>query len=370
MRVLFAGGGTGGHIYPAIAIAKALKATEHNTEIMFLGAERGMECQLVPKEGFNLHTVPVSGLSRKNPLQAANALLLAAAGVQRARRIVREFRPDVAVGTGGYVSGPVILAAALSGVPTLIHEQNAFPGLTTRALSRFARVVAVSHSEAKEHLGRARKVVVTGMPIREAFFSMTKNEGRRRLGIPDDAKVVLAVGGSGGALHMNKVLAEAAPELLADPHTLLLQISGERYYERVVSWQTELSLEADTRSRWQIIRFMYDMPAALAAADLVISRAGSSTLAEIAAVGTPAIIIPSPNVTDNHQEHNANALVRKEAALMIRDQLLSRQTLLYNVESLFKQPHRLTQMAENSRKASFPHATDDLVRLVIDLSSS
>ncbi len=370
MRVLFAGGGTGGHIYPAVAIAKALKAVKQEVEVMFIGTEKGMETRLVPKEGFNLQTVSVAGLSRKNPLLAARSLLLAAAGLQQARRIVREFQPDVAVGTGGYVSGPAILAAALSGVPTLIHEQNAFPGLTTRALSRFVHVVAVSHNEGQQKLTHARKVVVTGMPIRGAFFEISKETARQRLGLPVGSKIIVAVGGSGGALQMNRVLAEAAPDLLQTPDTLLLQITGDRYFDRIAEWKDQYNLPAAVADRWQVIRFMYDMPAALGAADLVISRAGSSTLAEIAAVGVPAIIIPSPNVTDNHQEHNANSLVGKGAALMIKDQLLTKQTLLDNVASLLGNRERLSQMADNSRQASFPHATDDLVRLVAQLSRS
>lgn len=370
MRLIFAGGGTGGHIYPAIAIAKAVLAEQPATEILFVGAQRGMETQLVPKEGFRLETLQVSGLSRGNPLLAARSLVQAGQGLLRARRIIDDFQPDVAIGTGGYVSGPTLLAASRRHVPTMIHEQNAYPGLTTRWLSRFATVVAVSHQEAVERLPHAKRAVVTGMPIRQDFYHTGRAEARQRLGIPADSAVVLTVGGSGGALRLNQTVANAAASLLSRPERRLLQVTGERYFAAISEQRTNSQLPDEQLERWQVIRFMYDMPAALAAADLVISRAGASTMEEIAASGVPAVFVPSPNVTDNHQEHNANALARQGAAAVIRDQLLDANTLAENVDAILENRQRWLEMATASRAAAHPQATKQLVELVRQLAKA
>lgn len=368
MRVVFAGGGTGGHIYPAVAIAKAVAAMRPDAEILFIGTERGMETQLVPKEGFRLETVKVIGLSRSNPLQAVRCVWQAGQGLLKAAKIIRAFRPDVAIGTGGYVSGPALLAAARQGVPTLIHEQNAFPGLTTRMLSRFATMVAVSHDEARARLQHAKEISVTGMPIRNEFYRTDRQQARAKLEIPADATVILSVGGSGGASRLNEAVVKSVPRLLQNERLLLLQVTGGRYFETVTKLKEEADLPDSLRDRWQVIRFMYDMPAALAAADLVISRAGASTMEEIAAVGVPAILIPSPHVTDNHQEHNANFLARKGAAVVLKDELLNAASLDANVEALLADKPRLLQMASASKMASHPQATALLCQLVMRLA--
>lgn len=365
MRVIFAGGGTGGHVYPAVAIAKSVLALVPDAAILFIGAERGMETELVPKEGFRLETVQVTGLSRRNPLQAGRSVWLAGQSLLRARRIIRAFRPDVAVGTGGYVSGPALLAAARLRIPTLIHEQNAYPGLTTRLLSRVATVVAISHEEARLRLPRAKKTVVTGMPIRQDFYRADRGQARASLGIPADATVVLTVGGSGGALRLNEAIADYAPAFFGKTGRYLLQVTGERYFAAIQQRQTSSGIGVD---QWQTIRFMYDMPAAMAAADLVISRAGASTMEEIAAVGVPAIFIPSPNVTDNHQEYNANSLARLGAALVIKEDALDVASLDHNVETILANPKRRQEMAVASKAASHPEATSQLGQLVLELA--
>lgn len=362
MKILMTCGGTGGHIYPAVAIAKALQAGDQSIDILFVGAEYGMEKELIPREGFRLETIKVTGLSRSNPIAAARSLWQATAGLLRARAIIKKFKPDVAIGTGGYVSGPAIMAASLAGIPTLIHEQNAYPGLTTRLLSRFASTVAVSHDLAVARLPRAKNIVVTGLPIRPDFYQTDKVQARRQLELPADAFIILAVGGSGGAERINQVVCQVAPHLLANKEIVLLQVSGARYYEGVTATAAALGQGQVWRNRWQIIRFMQDMPSALAAADIVISRAGASTLEEIAAVGVPAIVVPSPHVTDNHQEHNAAALVAQGAAIMILDKELTKTSLLTSIDGLIENQAKLLAMASASRKASHPQATSDLLR--------
>lgn len=368
MKALFACGGTGGHIYPAVAIAKALQAQDHNVEILFVGADYGMEKELIPREGFRLETITVTGLSRKNPLAAARSLWQAGSGLIKAARIIKRFNPDVAVGTGGYVSGPAIMAAAMLGIPTLIHEQNAFPGLTTRMLSRFASIAAVSHEAAVKRLPKANKVVVTGLPIRPAFYQTLQAEARAKLGLPAQATVILSVGGSGGAANVNRVICQSAPHLLANEDNILLQVTGDRYYDSIEKKAQSLGWPETWAGRWQLIRFMQDMPAALAAANLVISRAGASTLEEISAIGVPAIVVPSPNVTDNHQEHNARALAQQGAALVILDNLLTEASLVSSINHLLENPAELRAMANASRQASHPRATAELVALVRSLS--
>lgn len=368
MKVLFACGGTGGHIYPAVAIAKALQAQDQNVEILFVGADYGMERELIPREGFRLETITVTGLSRKNPLAAVRSLWQAGSGLIKAARIIKKFNPAVAVGTGGYVSGPAIMAASMLGIPTLIHEQNAFPGLTTRMLSRFASIAAVSHDAAKSRLPKAKRVVVTGLPIRPDFYQTQQAEARAKLGLPARSTVILAVGGSGGAANLNQVVSQSAPHLLANQDNILLQVTGDRYYDSVKQKAQSFGWPETWANRWQLIRFMQDMPAALAAANLVISRAGASTLEEISAIGVPAIVVPSPNVTDNHQEHNARALAQQGAAVMMLDNLLTEASLLSSINHLLENPSELTAMASASRQASHPQATEDLVALVKSLS--
>lgn len=367
MRLVFSGGGTGGHIYPAVAIAKSVLRLVPEAEILFIGAERGMETTLVPKEGFRLETLRVVGLSRSHPLQAARSLWWAGRSLFQARRIVRSFKPDVAVGTGGYASGPAIMAAAWLGVPTLIHEQNAYPGLTTRWLSRVASVVATSHQEAGSRLPQAKRIVLTGTPIRQDFYHTDRAEARAKLGLPPDAKVVITVGGSGGAWKLNEAVAQSAKRLLQDQRLFLLQVAGERYFQVASDWQQASGSPSD---RWRVICFMYDMPHALAAADLVISRAGASTMEEIAASGVPAIFIPSPNVTDNHQEHNANALAQQGAALVIREQQLSADSLVAHIVDILGDQSRWKQMAAASKAASHPEATLRLGQLVLELAQA
>lgn len=357
MRVLFTCGGTGGHIYPAIALANALQKLEGPSDILFIGAERSLEREIIPEAGFALETIRVMGLSRRNPWAAARSLAQALLATGRAGRIIKFFKPQVVVGTGGYASGPAIMAAVLARIPTLIHEQNAFPGLTTRLLAPFVDAVAVSQGESGPLLPKAKKLIVTGLPIRSSFYKTDRAVARRQLGLAADSLVVLAVGGSGGAQKLNDMVAAIAPPLLEDKKIVLLQVTGERYYNDI----SEKAHNAGSPLQWRVIGFAYDMPMFLAAADVIISRAGASTLEEITAVGVPAILIPSPNVTDNHQQHNALAMIKAGVATMITEDEISEDILLEQVNNLLEDEPLRMRMAEAGKAASHPQALHKLV---------
>ena len=368
MKALFACGGTGGHIYPAVAVAKGLRQAEPDADILFVGARHGMEKELIPREGFALQTLEVTGLSRNNPKAALRSVWKAGKALFDSLKIIRRFKPDVAVGTGGYASGPIILAAALSRVPVLIHEQNAWPGLTTRLLSPFVTVVAVSHQEAVPRLPRAKKTVVTGLPIRPEFYSIDGSVGKAALELPEDAFLILAVGGSGGAARINQVVCQMAPDILAAEKTVLLQVTGEKYFSEVQKMAALQGWPDSWAKRWQLTPFLADMPKALAAADVVITRAGASTLEEIAAAGVPAVIIPSPNVTDNHQEYNALALAASGGASVILEADLTKESLTEAVNYRIAGGSAALAWSEALKKRSYPEAANELVRIVVSLA--
>lgn len=364
MRLIVSGGGTGGHIYPALAVAGAVRELEPGSEVLYVGTADGLEAAIVPKEGLAFRAIPSRGLIGKGPLGAPAAGLAAVRGVSAARRIVRSFRPDAILGTGGYVSGPVALAALLCRVPLVIHEQNAFPGVTNRLAARWAAAVAVPFADARLHFPPEARVVVAGNPVRRAVLETSPEEGRRVLGLAPGGRVLYLVGGSRGARVLNEAVVAALPGWLQRPEVRVVFATGERYYADTVKAleRKDLSLRGD--GRLVLVAYLERADAALAAADLIVTRAGGTTLAEVTARGVPAVIVPSPNVTHNHQEYNARVLARAGAARVILEADLTGPVLEKEVADLLRQPELLARMRQASLGLGRPEAAADIARLL------
>lgn len=357
-----------------------MKDLHPDAEILFVGGERGLEKDIVPRAGFALVTLPALPLSRRLGLGTAKAGIAAFRGMWRASGILRRFAPDVVVGTGGYVSGAVALAAVLMRYPLLIQEQNALPGFTNRFLGRFADRVAVAYDEAVRYFPSAKRVKVVGNPVRREFSSTTREEGRRHLKIGTDKTVLLVVGASQGARSINRAVLGALGEFLKHKNLYVLHQTGAKGFSEVAPNLKEAfpgaALDADEvrlgegpdRCRYRAVPYIHDMPDALAASDIVISRAGALSIAEITAVGRPAILIPFPYSAENHQEHNAHALERRGAGWVILDRDVTPELLVKTVRKLLEDPGLRRTMAESSRSLAHPRAVRDLVEMVAELA--
>ncbi|HHV07013.1 MAG TPA: undecaprenyldiphospho-muramoylpentapeptide beta-N-acetylglucosaminyltransferase [Firmicutes bacterium] len=367
MKVLFAGGGTGGHVYPALAVAQLLTERDSNTEVLFVGTQKGLEHDLVPKAGFKLETVAAAGLKRRLTLANLGVLGSNLRGFVQALKIVRRFRPHVVVGTGGYVAVPVVLAAAWLRVPILLHEQNALPGLANRFLSRFAACVAVSYEQAIDYFPQARRIIVSGNPVRAGVWQKSRSEGRHCLELDDSARLILVFGGSRGARPITEATVAAAKRLLTDPKIVLLLVTGTADFVTIEEKVRRLGIQAQQAGKMLVRPYLYNMEDALAAADVVVTRAGATTLAEITARGIPAVLIPSPYVTANHQEHNARALADNQAAVMIKQQELTGELLADTLQTLLADSERLANMTAAARALGRRDAANILTQEILRL---
>lgn len=366
MKVLFAGGGTAGHINPALAVAGYLREQEPDAQILYIGAKGGMEERLVPAAGFDFKGITVAGFQRK--LNWKNVKRNAAAAVHvftasyEARRILREFQPDLCVGTGGYVSGPVIREAVKLGIPSLIHEQNAFPGVTNKMLSKRADRTMLAVADAQKYLADGARCVLTGNPVRQEVLRADRAAARKKLGL-DERPLILSFGGSLGARTIN----EAAADLIAASAKSgrFQHIHG---YGQWGKWFPDLLMQkgVDLKRHPEIdVReYISDMPDCLVAADLVICRAGAITLSELQAQGKTSILIPSPNVAENHQYHNAMALVNRGAAAIIEEKDLTGETLCRKVDELFSSPDRIRTLGENAKKMAIVDANARIYKIM------
>lgn len=368
MRVLVTGGGTGGHIYPALAIARGIKEADPQAEVLFVGTSGGLEKDIVPREGFVFKTVTVEGLPRKLSLRTFMALLKTSKGCCEAFKILKDFRPSVVVGTGGYVCAPVVLTAVLMRIPTLIHEQNAYPGITNKLLAKIVRKVAVTFPESKKYFHRQADIVVTGLPIRPSILTANREKGIKVLGLGEDKFNIVVVGGSRGARSINLAMAEVISRICGREDMQVVHITGKPGYDRTVDELTGRGIEPGKCGNITLIPYLYNINDALAVADLVVCRAGATTIAEITGRGLPSILIPYPYASDNHQEYNARALVDQGAAVMILDRDLSGMRLWDTVSSMYRDKAGLAGMAEQAKKLGRPEALQCLVRIVRELA--
>ena len=353
MNVIFTCGGTAGHINPAIAVANILKQRKPDCKILFIGAEGHMEEELVPAAGFELVTLPGSGLSRKLNLAGIkkniNAVKCVVNAVTKCRKIIRDFGADVIVGTGGYASFPAIYAGAKLGVPTVVHESNALPGLTTKMAASVATKVLVCFEESVKHYKHPELVEVVGMPVRQEFITTGKTEAKKLLGL-EDRQVVVSAFGSQGAKVMNENMAGMFPLEQEDGfpfhHIHAVGSFGWGWMPNLVK---EMGVDYENCPSIDMREYIYNMPTVMAAADVVIGRAGSATCNEIAATGTPCVLIPSPNVTNNHQEKNARVLEEAGGAVVILEKDCTPEILYAEVQGLLVDEDRRDKMAKALR---------------------
>ena len=372
MRVLFVCGGTGGHINPALAVAGYLKEKQPDAEILFAGSPLGMEANLVPKAGYAFAPVKVKGFQRqlswnniKNNLMALVYLTTSGA---RSRQIIKEFRPDVVMGTGGYASGPLVRQAAKMGIPTLTHEQNAFPGVTTKLLSRYVNKILLAVPDAKQYLPDGKEYVITGNPVRGDFFTADRESVRSELKL--DGKIcVLSFGGSLGAQRVNEAIASLMAHTRNRTDVFHIHATGKFGAEDFPVLLAEKGVkDYQNDENLDIREYIYDMPRCFAAADLIIGRSGASTLGELEAAGKAAILIPSPNVAENHQYHNAMALVRRDAALVIEEKDLTGEKLCALFDEVSADPDRLAQIGQNAKEMAISDANDRIYRQIMELA--
>lgn len=358
-HILVSGGGTGGHIFPALAIANALKQRLPEAKIQFVGAENRMEMERVPEAGYPIIGLPVAGFDRKRIWRNIGVLLKLWRSSRMARKIVREFKPDVAIGVGGYASGPTLAAAQEAHVPTLLQEQNSYAGVTNKLLAKGADKICVAY-ENMDRFFPAGRIIMTGNPVRKALFDckLTPAEAREALGFPADEPLVVVVGGSLGARSVNDATYLAMDAITATGANLLWQ-TGKIYYD-------EFAEKTRGKAKVKTMAFLPDMATVYRAATFVISRAGASTISELQLLGVPAILIPSANVAEDHQRKNAMALVDRDAAMMILDADASAR-LKEEAPALLNDSERCERYAANVRKMALPDSDERIADEVIKL---
>lgn len=360
MKVLISGGGTGGHIFPAVSIANALREKYPDCEILFVGAETRMEMERVPAAGYKIVGLPIRGFDRSHLLKNISVLIDLAKSMRKAKKIVREFRPDVAVGVGGYASGAAMKVAAKLGVPVLLQEQNGFAGVTNKLLKDDASKICVAY-EGMEKFFPAEKLILTGNPVRQNLVGGNKEDALKEFGFSADKKILLIIGGSLGARTINNSVIAHLKEITESGIQVLWQ-TGKGYIEAA-----RKAAEPFMSERLVVTDFVARMDLAYAMADLVISRAGASSISELCLLGKPAILVPSPNVAEDHQTHNAMALVNKNAAILVKD-VDAEQDMVKTALELIGDEAKLNDLSKNiltlAQRDSANRIADEVVKLI------
>ena len=370
-RVIFTCGGTAGHVNPAIALAQLMHRKDPATEFLFVGAERGLEKDLVPKAGYEFRTVHISSFHRSLKPREIKHNVISVCNLMRApreaRAILQEFRPDIVIGTGGYASYPMVKAAAKAGIPTAVHESNMVPGLTTEMLEPFADRVMVGFESCRQHYKHPDKVAVTGTPVRGDFFDLTKEEAKRALNVDDGRPLIVSFWGSLGASGMNRQMAdflalEAAKEPFHHIHG-----AGNAGYPMVKQLLRDKGVDLEAHPSLQVKEYIYNMAVVMRAADLVICRAGASTISELTALGVPALIVPSPYVTNNHQEKNARVLEEAGGAAVLLEKDATGQALFQTACAILHDGERRTGMEKAMASLGIRDATERIYQTVLEL---
>lgn len=371
MRFLFAAGGTGGHINPALAVAGEIREKYPDAEILFVGTKEKMEARLVPAAGFDFASIDITGFYRQltieNIKRNIGTVLKLLRASSQAKKIIKSFKPDVVIGFGGYVSGPVLRMAAKMGIPTAIHEQNAFPGITNKALAKRVDRVMLTSSAAEKYLKPKNPVTVTGLPVRGEMLRADREFSRAQLGIKDGQILVLSMGGSLGAETINKAMVELIADNYKNEDFYFLHAMGQ-YGLWVPDKLREKGVSLDEAKNVEIREYIKDMDVCMSAADLVICRAGASSLSELQALGKASILIPSPNVAENHQYHNAMALVEKDAARLIEEKNLTKEAMAELFASLTSDKEALERIGQNARNMALVNAKEHIAEIVVSLA--
>ena len=370
MKILFAAGGTGGHINPALAVAGQIRKDYPDAEILFVGTKDKMEARLVPQAGFDFTTIKISGFQRKltleNIIRNIKTVLYLLMCSSRVKKILRSFKPDVVVGFGGYVSGPVVRTAAKMGIPTAIHEQNAYPGITNKTLAKVVDRVMLTAGEAEKYLSPKNPCVVTGLPVRGEMLQADRDVSRAQLGVKDNQKLVLSMGGSLGAMTINNAMVDIISDHADNKDIYFLHAMGQ-YGLWVPEKLKEKGVDCAKADNVEIREYISDMDVCMSAADVVICRAGASSLSELQALGKASILIPSPNVAENHQYHNAMALVNKGAALIIEEKDITKEKMNELFLSLVNDDEKRKQIEVNARQMAAYDAKEKISEIVISL---
>lgn len=357
-KFILSGGGTGGHIYPAIAIANELKLRFPDAEFLFVGAKDKMEMQKVPQAGYQIKGLWIAGLQRKLSLQNIMFPIKLVDSLWKSKRIIKQFKPDVVIGTGGFASGPLLKMASVMGIPTVIQEQNSFPGITNKLLSKKANVICVAY-ENLERFFPKEKMVLTGNPVRQDLIDIESKraEAIQYFNLDKNKKTLLVLGGSLGARRVNQLI-EAQLEKFASQNIQIIWQCGKLYFEDYKKYNTD---------NVQVFAFIERMDLVYAASDIVVSRAGASSVSELCIVGKPVIFIPSPNVAEDHQTKNAKSIVDKKGALLVKESELDAEFSLV-FEALLKDQEKQNQLSENIKQLAMPKATkaiaDEIVKLI------
>lgn len=364
MKIILCGGGTAGHVNPALAVAEEIRRRDRGSEILFIGRSGGEENEIMKKAGFTVKTLMVKGFERRLTPQNAKTLLLAMKAAGEAGKIIKDFKPDIVFGTGGYVCWPTLRAAKRAKIPTVLHESNVYPGLTARLLSGGVDLMLLNSGKTLEYLKRHGNAKVVGNPLRYDFEKISRRTARARLGLGDRDVFILSFGGSIGAAALNEAVIFAMKEFsLKNPGVHHIHGTGRRFYEEVRSRESALT----QGGRVKIVPYVDNVPELMRAADIVISRCGAMTLSELCAAGAAAILVPSPNVADNHQLKNARALSDSDAAILIEEARLSGASLTAEITRLANAKNERLELSKRIKSFDKPHATERIVELLYAL---
>ncbi len=363
MKILLCGGGSAGHINPGIAIGEAIKSKYRDTELLFVGREGGFENSAVEKADIKLKTIKIEGLKRKYTVENFKKIMLTLKATRDAAKILKEFQPDAVVATGGYVSWPVLRAANKMKIPTVIHESNVYPGLVTRLLSKKCSLVLLNHKESRKSLKQGSNTVVVGNPLRADFSKLSRNEARKEMKLGENDILIVSFGGSGGAGKLNEVITAVMKHTTSNTSGVQhIHATGKKYFSK--SMCDELKKYG---GGCKLLPYIDDMPKRLKAADIVICRSGAMTLSEIALVGVASILIPSPNVTDNHQYKNAKLLADNNACILIEEKNLTEELLTRKLDLLTKDSDARNIMAKKVKKFATKDAAEAAAKEIVDL---
>lgn len=372
-KLVISGGGTGGHIYPALSIADGIRRRWPDTEILYIGAKSGMESRIVPEAGYSFRGIKAAGWQGRKPLALINALKSDHSGRKEAADLISAWKPQAVIGTGGFVCLPVAMAAVQKHIPVYIHEQNAYPGMTNRMIANWARGIMLSFEESAKHFPyfSRRKTSVTGLPVRESITGADRSGALAFFQLKEDKKTILVAGGSLGAEHINRAMLYVIEQLYGSTDTQVLFATGRRDYEQMVEELTVAGMTRDAmagaESNIRMLPYIDRMDLAYAAADIFIGRAGASTLAEITLCGLPAVLIPYPRASENHQAYNAASLAARGGAMLMEDQGLSGSALISILGELLNDGDRLQAMAACSNQAAYGRALEDILDILAEV---
>ena len=354
MKVIIAAAQTGGHINPGIAIANKIKKENKNARIMFIGTTRGIENDLVPRAGYELRTIEAYGINRKISVQNIKNMLKTLKGLGEAKKIVKEFKPDIVIGTGGFICGPVLMAARKYKIPTVLHESNAFPGVAVKLLSKKVDTIMLGFEDAKRRLPKAKRIVVTGTPTKVKKINLTEEQRTKmidELNLDKKLPIVLVFGGSQGAKSINTTLIDIIKNNTNKDYQIIWA-SGQKQYDIMKDNLKELKININKIKNVKILPYIYNMEEMMNLADIIVARSGAMTITEISNTGKPAVFIPFPFATENHQEYNARVLVNKNAAKIILDKELNAESLTNTLNEMLKDKNALAKMGENAEKVA------------------